>query len=80
MIVILNLQSPFHFPNYSSGLPYHIATFIFYGFGLGLYGTLNRVEQMPVILLIWTFQIALSSWWLERFPYGCLTETAYFGC
>ena len=49
-----------------------IGTFIFYGFGLGLFGMLNRVQQFGIILLIWTFQIFFSSWWLSRFQYGPL--------
>ena len=49
-----------------------IGTYIFYGFGLGLFGTLNRVQQFIIILLIWVFQIVFSSWWLDRFQYGPL--------
>ncbi|KAA3659475.1 MAG: DUF418 domain-containing protein [Chloroflexi bacterium] len=49
-----------------------IGTFIFYGFGLGLFGTLSRVQQFLVILLIWAIQIRLSSWWLNHFQYGPL--------
>lgn len=49
-----------------------LATFIFYGFGLGLYGELNRVAQLGVVLLIWLIQIAISQWWLKRFRYGPL--------
>lgn len=49
-----------------------IATFIFYGFGLGLFGMVNRVQQLLIILLIWAFQIAFSFWWLRRFQYGPL--------
>jgi len=49
-----------------------IATFIFYGFGFGLFGTVNRVGQLLIILVIWSMQIAFSSWWLSRFQYGPL--------
>ncbi len=49
-----------------------IGTFIFYGFGLGLFGYLNRVEQFLIILLIWVFQFMFSSWWLSRYQYGPL--------
>ncbi len=49
-----------------------LATFIFYGFGLGLYGQLNRVAQLGVVLLIWFIQIVVSQWWLKRFRYGPL--------
>lgn len=49
-----------------------LATFIFYGWGLGLYGHLNRVAQLGVVLLIWTLQLLISPWWLARFRYGPL--------
>ena len=47
-----------------------IATFIFYGHGLGLYGTVGRAEQWLFILGIWVFQIITSRWWLKRFRFG----------
>ena len=49
-----------------------ISTFIFYGFGLGLFGYVNRMQQLLLILLIWAAQIAFSSWWLDRYRYGPL--------
>ncbi len=47
-----------------------IATFIFYGFGLGLFGTVGRAEQWLYILGIWIVQILFSKWWLSRFKFG----------
>ena len=47
-----------------------IATTIFYGHGLGLFGQLNRVELLGVVVLIWAIQIPLSVWWLSRFRFG----------
>lgn len=47
-----------------------IATFIFYGHGLGLFGTAGRAEQWLYILPIWIFQILFSKWWLSRFKFG----------
>lgn len=47
-----------------------IATFIFYGYGLGLFGTVGRAEQWIYILGIWIFQILFSKWWLGRFKFG----------
>jgi len=49
-----------------------IATFIFYGFGLGLYGHVNRITQLFFILAIWALQLFVASWWLARFGYGPL--------
>ena len=49
-----------------------IATFIFYGWGLGLFGGVNRAAQLLLVAAIWGFQIVFSSWWLARFRYGPL--------
>ena len=47
-----------------------VATTIFYGYGLGLFGQVDRVEQMGIILVIWAVQVVLSVLWLQRFRYG----------
>lgn len=47
-----------------------ICTFIFYGHGLGLYGDLDRSAQGVAVLLLWIFQIAFSTIWLNFFQYG----------
>nr|WP_233739942.1 DUF418 domain-containing protein [Halovenus carboxidivorans] len=47
-----------------------VATTIFYGYGLGLFGQLNRVEQLGVVVAIWVVQAILSVVWLRRFEYG----------
>ncbi len=47
-----------------------IATLIFYGHGLGLYGTMGRAQLWLFILPIWIGQILFSRWWLGRFKYG----------
>ncbi|MEM7335956.1 MAG: DUF418 domain-containing protein [Chloroflexota bacterium] len=49
-----------------------IGTTIFYGFGFGLFGYLDRVQQLGIIGLIWVFQLLFSTWWLNRFQYGPL--------
>ncbi len=49
-----------------------LATLIFYGWGLGLYGRLNRLELVGVVLVIWTLQLIISPWWLSHFRYGPL--------
>lgn len=49
-----------------------LATTIFYGFGLGLYGTVDRITQLVVVLAIWLLQLWLAPWWLARFRYGPL--------
>ena len=47
-----------------------IATSIFYGFGLGLFGYINRFGQIGIMILIWFLLILFSSKWLKRFRYG----------
>lgn len=47
-----------------------IATFIFYGYGLGLFATVGRAEQLLYVLGIWIFQIIFSHWWLKQFRFG----------
>lgn len=47
-----------------------VAGFIFYGYGLGLHGTLNRAELWPFVVLVWAIQLAVSVLWLNRFQQG----------
>ncbi len=49
-----------------------IGTFIFYGWGLGLYGSVNRVLQLLVVLVIWALQLSIAPLWLKHFQYGPL--------
>jgi uncharacterized protein len=47
-----------------------VATFIFYGWGLGLYGSLSRWQAWLLVPLVWLAMLAWSKPWLERFNYG----------
>lgn len=47
-----------------------ICVLLFYGYGLGLYATLSRLQLLPIILLIWAFQLIFSTWWLTHFKQG----------
>jgi uncharacterized protein len=49
-----------------------ICTFIFYGFGLGLFGAVERWAQMAVVVAIWAVQLILSPIWLRHFKFGPL--------
>ena len=49
-----------------------ICTTIFYGHGLGLFGSVERWQQLLLVFAIWAVQIAWSAWWLQRFRYGPL--------
>jgi uncharacterized protein len=49
-----------------------MATFIFYGFGLGLYGHLDRIMQLVILFALWAIQLLIAPWWMARFRYGPL--------
>ena len=49
-----------------------VATPIFYGWGLGLYGQLSRAEAWLLAPFIWLLMLAWSKPWLERYRYGPL--------
>lgn len=49
-----------------------VATLIFYGYGFGLYGQLDRPQQWFVVLGIWAVQITLTLLWLRAFQFGPL--------
>ena len=44
--------------------------FIFYGWGLGLFGSAQRWEQFIMVISIWLLQLILSTWWMNRFQFG----------
>lgn len=47
-----------------------ITSFVFCGYGLGLYGQLERAELYWVVLGVWAFILLWSKPWLARFRYG----------
>lgn len=47
-----------------------IATFIFYGHGLGMYERTTRPAQVLIVVAIWALQLLWSPWWLQRFRFG----------
>lgn len=47
-----------------------ICALIFYGYGLGLYGSVSRLELLPIIVGIWVFQIGFAGFWLSLFKQG----------
>ncbi len=49
-----------------------ICTFIFYGFGLGLFGRVDRWGQVLIVLGIWALQLMLAPFWLQRYRFGPL--------
>ncbi len=49
-----------------------LMTAIFYGWGLGLVGTLGHAAQLPFVLLGWALMLGWSKPWLARFRQGPL--------
>lgn len=49
-----------------------LATFIFYGFGLGLYGSVDYLLQLVFVVGIWVVQIWLVQFWMKHFRQGPL--------
>ena len=47
-----------------------ICTTLFYGHGFGLIGTLERVQQVAIVLAIWLLQMIVSLLWLKHFRFG----------
>jgi uncharacterized protein len=47
-----------------------ILGWIFYGYGLGLFGRLSVTTAFAIALAIYVAQIAFSAWWLGRYRYG----------
>lgn len=47
-----------------------ICSLIFYGYGFGLYGKLERYQEYYVVFCVWIFQIIFSNIWLYYFRFG----------
>jgi uncharacterized protein len=47
-----------------------VGSFVFYGWGLGLVGKLDAVQQLGYMLAVFGCQILLSRWWLSRYRFG----------
>lgn len=49
-----------------------ICTTIFYGYGMGLFAELDRLNQLVIILAIWFLQLWMSPLWLRHYKFGPL--------
>jgi uncharacterized protein len=47
-----------------------ICTTIFYGHGLGLFGQVERSQQILIVLGVWILQLIISPWWLRYYRFG----------
>ncbi len=47
-----------------------LCTTLFYGHGLGWFGSVDRVGQVWVVAAVWAVQLVVSPLWLRRFRFG----------
>jgi uncharacterized protein len=47
-----------------------ICTTIFYGHGLGLYGSVDRLGQVLIMVAVWAFLLLFCPFWMNRFRFG----------
>jgi uncharacterized protein len=47
-----------------------VCTTLFYGYGFGYFGSINRAGLAAIVFAIWVFQIWISPIWLEHFRFG----------
>lgn len=47
-----------------------VCTTLFYGYGFGLFGHINRTGLAAIVLAIWVFQLWISPIWLKHFRFG----------
>ena len=45
---------------------------VFYGYGLGLFGKLGAAEALAMGFAVFVGQVFFSAWWLGRYRYGPL--------
>jgi len=47
-----------------------LCTSIFYGHGLGVFGEVERIGQLGIVVGIWALQLFWSPLWLKHFRFG----------
>jgi uncharacterized protein len=47
-----------------------VASTIFYGYGLAMWGGIGRGSQVLLVVVIFAAQVVLSRWWLSRYRFG----------
>ena len=45
---------------------------IFYSWGFALYGTLDSVQMLGIVAVVWIINLVFAWMWLKRFPMGPL--------
>ncbi len=49
-----------------------VCTLLFFGYGLGWYGSVGYTGKLGIVLVLFSCQMAASVWWLNRFRFGPL--------
>ncbi len=49
-----------------------LMTFLFYGYGFGLFGHVPRAQVYVIVLIMWAMMLAWSKPWLDRYHFGPL--------
>ncbi|MER2000959.1 MAG: DUF418 domain-containing protein [Lysinibacillus sp.] len=47
-----------------------VMTFIFYSYGLGLYGSISYTSAFILVLVFFMLQVIISKWWTTNYRYG----------
>ena len=47
-----------------------VCTTLFYGYGFGLFASINRTGMACIVLIIWVTQLLISPIWLRHFRFG----------
>lgn len=47
-----------------------LCAFVFYAYGLRFMGSLSPTACLAFVLVVFSLQLALSTWWMRRFAYG----------
>jgi uncharacterized protein len=47
-----------------------VCTTLFYGYGFALFGRLDRIWLVAIVLTIWVFQLLISPIWLSHYRFG----------
>jgi uncharacterized protein len=47
-----------------------ICTTIFYGHGLGLFGSVSRIGQASIVIAVWAAMLIICPAWLHRYRFG----------
>src|SRR3954451_18190441 len=68
---LLGWAAPLGRMAFTNSLPQSVILgWIFYGYGLGLFGRLGVTSTLAIGLVVYFVQVPFSAWWLSRYRYG----------